>query len=167
MRTSIIVARAENGVIGIGNRMPWHLPEDLKFFRRVTMGKPVIMGRRTMESIGRALPGRANIVISRQPDLAPEGFTVVPSLDAALDAARAVGADEAMVIGGAQIYAQAIDRAQRLYVTEVHASYEGDTRFETPEPADWREVSRDRQPAAEGRPACSWVIYERRSVGAA
>jgi len=161
VQISIIVARAENGVIGIGNQMPWHLPEDLKFFKRVTMGKPVIMGRKTLESIGRPLPGRANIVISRQRDLALEGVTVVPSLEAALEAARATGADEAMIIGGGQVYAQAMPLAGRLYVTHVHATYDGDARFEMPDLADWRETAREELPAAEGRPACSWVTYER------
>lgn len=162
MRISIIVARAENGVIGYGNLMPWHLPEDLKHFKRITMGKPVIMGRRTMESIGRALPGRMNIVISRQAGLASDGFVVTPSLQAALRHAAESGAAEAMVIGGGQIYEQAIACADRLYVTEVHAKFHGDTRFEMPDPKDWHEVSRDRRPAEQDRPAYSFVVYERR-----
>ncbi len=148
-------------MIGIGNKMPWHLPADLKHFKRVTMGKPVIMGRRTMESIGRALPGRTNIVVTRQPDLAPEGFTVVASLRQALDVARATGAEEAMVIGGGQIYAEAMPLATRLHVTEVHATFDGDTRFEIPDPSDWREVSREHLAGADGRPDCSFVVYER------
>lgn len=161
MKVSIIVARAENGVIGVGNKMPWHLPDDLKFFKRVTMGKPVIMGRKTMDSIGRPLPGRANIVISRQGRLEREGYTVVASLDAALKAARATGADEAMVIGGAQIYAQAMPLAGRLYVTEVHAVFDGDAHFAAPDPHDWKEVSRNSQAGDDSRPACTWITYER------
>ncbi len=161
MRISIIVARAQNGVIGIGNQMPWHLPEDLKFFKRVTMGKPVIMGRKTMESIGRPLPGRTNIVISRQGDLVRDGYRVVASLDAALDLARASGADEAMVIGGAQIYAQAMPLAQRLYVTEVHAVFDGDAHFDAPDPDDWQQVSCISQAGDDSRPACTWITYER------
>lgn len=158
---------AENRVIGRDGGMPWHLPEDLKYFKRVTMGKPIIMGRKTFQSIGRPLPGRLNIVVTRDAAYAPEGVMVAHSLDRALDAARSRaeedGADEIMVVGGGQIYADAVDRTDRVYLTEVHDTIDGDTAFpELPE-SDWREISRDRHEAAkEGDPAYSFVILERR-----
>ena len=121
---SVIVAVADNGVIGRDNALPWHLPEDLRYFKRVTLGKPIVMGRRTFESIGRPLPGRTNIVISRDPGFAAVGIEVAASLDAALQLAS--GAAEVVVIGGAEIYRLAIPRADRLYVTEVHTEPAGD-----------------------------------------
>lgn len=127
MILSLVAAMANNRVIGRDNDMPWHLPADLKHFKAVTLGKPVIMGRKTFESIGRPLPGRRNLVISRQADFSPQGVEVVSSLDAAL--AAAADADEVMVIGGGQIYRQALAVAQRLYLTFIDADIEGDTRF--------------------------------------
>ena len=162
MRLSLILACAETGVIGVGNRLPWHLPEDLKYFKRVTMGKPVIMGRRTFESIGRPLPGRTNIVISRTAGFAPEGVTVVASFDAALDAVEP-GTDEAMVIGGAQIYREAMPRADRIYLTEVHAAFDGDAVVDALEAGRWREVSRERKAGTGDSPDISWVVLERRA----
>jgi dihydrofolate reductase len=142
-----MVAAAENGVIGNNNALPWHLPEDLRYFKRVTMGKPIIMGRKTFESIGRPLPGRTNIVITRNKALQVEGVKWVYSLDEALDLATSIalldGAQEAVVIGGAQIYRAAIPAADRLYITEVHASVEGDTVLPTIDWTRWREVSRE------------------------
>ena len=118
---AVIVAVADNGVIGRNNSLPWHLPEDLRYFKRVTLGKPVVMGRKTFESIGRPLPGRANIVITRSHEWSVDGVSVVNSLDDALrlaaDIAALDGADELMVIGGAEIYTNAIPLAQRLYLT--------------------------------------------------
>lgn len=114
----IIVAAAENGAIGLREAMPWHLPADLKYFKSVTVGHNVIMGRKTFVSVGRPLPGRRNLVISRQRDLRIEGCEVFPSLEAALEAAD----DGAFVIGGAQIYRQAWDSASRLYLTRVHVA---------------------------------------------
>jgi dihydrofolate reductase len=155
------VAVAENGVIGSDNELPWHLPGDLRYFRRVTMGKPVIMGRRTFDSIGRPLQGRTNIVISRNRNLRVEGVRVAASLDQAL--ALAEGSREVLVIGGAGIYAAAIPRADRLYVTEVHAAFEGDTLLPAVAWRDWREVRRERHAAA-AEDSCdySFVVYERR-----
>jgi dihydrofolate reductase len=142
-----MVAVAENGVIGKNNALPWHLPEDLRYFKRVTMGKPIIMGRKTFESIGRPLPGRTNIVITRNTALQAEGVKVVYSLDEALELAASIalldGAQEAVVIGGAQIYREAIPVADRLYVTEVHANVEGDAVLPDIDWARWREVSRE------------------------
>lgn len=147
MNLAIIVAQAKNRVIGVNNKLPWHLPEDLRYFKQVTMGKPIIMGRNTYESIGRPLPGRTNIVISRQESYAPKGVKVVSSLDAAIELAESVamidGASEAMVIGGGQIYAQALDKADRLYLTEVDAEIEGDAWFPEFVRDDWKEVGRE------------------------
>lgn len=141
MILSIIAAIARNGVIGRGNALPWHLPADLRHFKTVTMGRPVIMGRRTHESIGRPLPGRLNIVVSRNPDFRAEGCTVVASLADALQAAS--GAAEVFVVGGAQLYAEALPRADRLYLTRVEAEVEGDTWFPAFDAGAWRTVSSD------------------------
>ena len=147
MNLAIIVAQAKNRVIGINNKLPWHLPEDLRYFKQVTMGKPIIMGRNTYESIGRPLPGRTNIVITRQNHYAPEGVRVVNSLDEAVELAESIalinGIDEAMVIGGAQIYEQALASAHRLYLTEVDAEIEGDAWFPEFERQEWSEVGRE------------------------
>ncbi|MEI2383783.1 dihydrofolate reductase [Breoghania sp. JC706] len=143
----LIAAVAENGVIGRDNDMPWKLSSDLKRFKALTLGKPVVMGRKTFESIGRPLPGRPNIVVTRNPDFSAEGIEVVSSLDAALDLAKRLAAeeevDEAMVIGGGALYADAIAHADRLYITRVHAAPEGDTRFPEIDPAIWMESARE------------------------
>lgn len=166
-RLGMIVAAAENGVVGRDNDLPWRLPEDLRHFKRMTLGKPVIMGRKTFESIGRPLPERHNIVISRDPDYRAAGAVVVATLEAALDeagsAARATGAGEVMVIGGAHIYALALPRVERLYVTEVHAEVEGDTFLPPIDWRQWRERSRERHAASGDNPYdYSFVTYERR-----
>ena len=136
---SLIVAMSTNRVIGINNALPWHLPNDLKYFKQVTMGKPIIMGRNTFESIGRPLPGRRNIVITRNPDYQAEGIDVVSSLDAAIQLGEDIclidGHEEVMVIGGAQIYELTLPQADRLYITHVDAEIEGDAFF--PE-VDWQ-----------------------------
>lgn len=134
---TIVVAAAENGVIGRGNQLPWRLPDDLRYFKQVTLGKPVIMGRKTHESIGRPLPGRTNIVISRQRGLVIAGCIVVNSLDAALVASDA---PEAMLIGGAELYRSAMDRVDRIHLTRVHATVEGDAFLPALDPAQWRET---------------------------
>jgi dihydrofolate reductase len=145
---SIIVGRARNGVIGRGGDLPWRLPEDLAHFKRTTMGHPVIMGRKTWDSIvarlGKPLPGRRNIVVSRNGQRY-EGAEVVPSLDAAL--ALCAHSDEAFVIGGAQLYALALPRATRVYATEIDADFDGDAFFPALDPAVWREVRRERHHA--------------------
>lgn len=147
MKLAIIVAQAKNRVIGINNKLPWHLPEDLRYFKQVTMAKPIIMGRNTYESIGRPLPGRTNIVISRQADYSPANVKVVSSLDAAIELAESIclidGAEEAMVIGGAQIYAQALEKAERLYLTEVDAEIDGDAWFPDFDREQWQEIGRE------------------------
>jgi dihydrofolate reductase len=153
-------------VIGNGGALPWHMPSDLKTFRRLTLGKPVIMGRKTYQSIGRPLDRRLNIVISREPSFAPEGVTVVRSLAEAValaeDHVAAHGITEIMVIGGAQIYAAALPIAGRLYLTEIDASPDGDATFPVLEPGDWREVSREaipRSPADQF--SAMLVVFER------
>ncbi len=147
MRLAIIVAQAQNRIIGINNNLPWHLPEDLRYFKQVTMGKPIIMGRKTFESIGRPLPGRTNIVVTRDAGYQPENVKVVHSLEAARDLAESVctvnGCDEAMVIGGSQVYEQALALADRLYLTQVHADVEGDAKFPAFNPGDWAEIGRE------------------------
>ncbi len=157
MKISIIVAMTDDRVIGIENRLPWHIPEDFKWFRRHTLGKPVVMGRKTWESIGRPLPDRTNIVISRDPGFRPDGCTVVPDLDQALVAAG--DAPEVMVIGGASIYAQFLPRTDRLYLTLVHAVITGDAWFPAFEPAQWREIARE--PGPGGDWPCDFVVLER------
>ena len=159
MRISLVVAVAENGVIGRGNALPWHLPADLKFFKRVTLGHPILMGRATYQAIGRPLPGRLNLVLSRQALLHIEGCTVVSDLAAAIAASGA--AEELMVIGGADVYRQTIDRAERIYLTRVHAVIEGDTFFPPLEPASWKQMAVERHEADE-RHAYAYSFVELR-----
>ncbi len=138
---SMIVARSRNHVIGRDNQMPWKISADLQFFKRVTMGYPVIMGRKTWESIGRPLPGRRNIVVSRNAGYEPTGGELASSLDEALN--RLSAAPRVFVIGGEQLFKQAFDRADRLFITEIDMDVEGgDTFFELPNKADWKEVER-------------------------
>jgi len=157
MILSVIVAVAENGVIGKDNRLPWHIPADLRYFKEITLGKPVIMGRKTYQSIGKPLPGRANLVVSRDPTWRAEGVLSATSLDDALD--KLQGDAEIFVIGGASLFAEALRRAQRLYLTEVHRAYEGDVRFPAWNRHDWQEISRRR---VEGDPDVSFVVLGRR-----
>lgn len=147
MRLSLIAAVAENGVIGTGNDLPWRLPADLRRFKRTTMGHHLIMGRRTFESIGRALPGRTTVVVSRgEPEL-PDGVRLARSIDAAIAVAREAGDDEAFVAGGAEIFRQTLDRAHRIHLTRVEASVEGDTFFPDLDPSEWRLLSTESRPA--------------------
>ncbi len=149
------------GVIGAHGALPWRLPADLRRFRALTMGKPVLMGRKTQESIGRALPGRANIVMSRNPALSIAGCIVVPSMEAALAWAR--GCEEIMVIGGSRVYAAALPLAERMYLTEIHAEVDGDTYFPRYDRRDWIEQSRQDFPADEiHRVAHSFTVLKRR-----
>lgn len=159
---SIIVATDEQGGIGLRGALPWHLPEDLKRFKALTMGKPIVMGRRTYDSIGRPLPGRQNIVISRQAGRSIAGCTVVDSMDAALAAAGT--APEVFVIGGADVYRLAIPRAQTLYLTSVHSVVGADTFLPAFDRADWEEVAREDHPANERHAhAYSFVTFRRRT----
>ncbi|WP_250534429.1 dihydrofolate reductase [Caballeronia sp. AZ10_KS36] len=161
---TLIVARARNGVIGRDNQLPWRLPEDLAFFKRTTMGAPIIMGRKTHESIGRPLPGRRNIVVTRDASRRFEGCDTVTGIDEALALATADGAAEAFLIGGAQLYGDAIDRADKLIVTEIDADFDGNTHFPAPDASQWREVSRERHRAAAPNDfEFAFVTYERRA----
>ena len=141
MKIAMIAAMAKNRVIGLDNDMPWHLPDDLKFFKANTTGKPVIMGRKTFESIGsRPLPKRPNIVISRNPDLKLEGVQVFQSIDDAL--ATLTESEEVIIMGGGQLYKQMLDRADRLYLTLIDVELEGDTSFPDWAHLNWQEVDR-------------------------
>ena len=144
---SMIVAVARNGVIGHANDLIWHISEDLRRFKAITTGHPVIMGRKTFESIGRPLPGRTNVVISRNENFRPEGCLVVDSFEKAV--AMFPPDEEAFVIGGAQVYAQALPIADRLYLTEIEADYEGDTRFPDWDRSAWTLSSEHRFPPGE------------------
>lgn len=145
MRISIIVAASTNNVIGKGGGLPWRLPEDLKRFKEITMGKPMIMGRATWESIGRALPGRQNIVMTRQSGFVAEGCDVVATVEEALDVAG--DAEEVMIIGGGVIYRQFLPRTDRIYITRVHANIEGDTIFPPLSEKEWSAVMTEHFPA--------------------
>ncbi len=147
MIISIIAAMGNERVIGIENRLPWKLPADMQWFRRCTLGKPIIMGRTTFESIGKPLPGRKNIVVTRNREYQVDGALVVHSLEAAIEAVQ--GDDEAMIIGGSNIYSQALDIAERLYITRIHADFEGDSYFPAHDEKQWSELSREEHAADE------------------
>lgn len=138
---SIIVAASENNVIGKDNQLLWHLPDDLKHFKRTTRGHHVIVGRKTFESQGKPLPGRTNIIITRKPDYKAEGCFVVNSLDKALDLSQ--DDDEPFIIGGEQIYRMALPRVERIYLTRVHSEFKGDTFFPELDMDQWEEISRE------------------------
>ena len=162
---SLIVAMDRNRVIGCDNALPWHLPEDLKYFKSVTMGKPIVMGRKTFESIGRPLPGRLNVVITRNPGWQHPGVVVAHSLSEALVLAGndppSREAGEVMVIGGEQIYRAAIEQASRLYITRVDTEVEGDAFFPDFTEGHWREVE-CLQPAQQGDTPYCFQVLERR-----
>jgi dihydrofolate reductase len=161
-RVTLILARARNGVIGARGGLPWRLPEDLAFFKRTTMGHPIVMGRKTWESIGRPLPGRRSIVVTRDRGFAAAGAEVVHGLDEAI--ARCADADEIFVIGGAQLYAEALPRADRLLLTEIDAEFDGDTFLPAPSPDQWTEADRAHHPPAGARSfAFDFVDYRRRA----
>jgi dihydrofolate reductase len=146
VKIALIVAQSQNRVIGRDGDMPWHLTEDLKFFKRTTMGKPIVMGRKTFASIGKPLPGRVNIVITRDPDFKFEGVLIARSLEEGIsmgrDAAKENGVEEVMVIGGGEIYRGAMAQADRVYLTQVHAEVSGETFFPEIDPSQWREAER-------------------------
>lgn len=162
MKLSIIVAVAENGVIGRGNDLPWRLSADLRRFKRLTMGHAVIMGRKTWESIGRPLPGRRMIVVTRQPNFQADGCELAASLPAACGLASAGATNEAFIIGGAEIYRQALPLASRLYLTRVHATIAGDKFFPDYAASDWQLASSESFPADENNEyATTFEIHER------
>ncbi|WP_353200687.1 dihydrofolate reductase [Sandarakinorhabdus sp.] len=161
---TLVVARAKNGVIGLDGKMPWHLSADLKRFKVITVGKPVVMGRKTFESIGKPLPGRQNIVLTRDPDWRAEGVTIVPNLAEAIVAA---GLDprirgHVMIIGGAEIYALALPVATRVELTEIDAEPEGDTFMPAFDPAHWAEIARVTHAPEADKPGFAFVTLERR-----
>jgi dihydrofolate reductase len=155
----LVVARADNGVIGKNGKLPWHIPADLKHFKAVTSGTPMIMGRKTFDSLPGLLPGRRHIVLTRDPHWQAEGAEVARSPDEALEAA---GENRAAVIGGAEIFELLLPYATAFELTEVHCEAEGDTLMPPPDTAVWKEVSRKHHPAESGRPAFSFVRLERR-----
>jgi dihydrofolate reductase len=159
-RLSLIAAVAANGVIGSDNALPWRLPEDLKRFKALTLGHPVIMGRKTYESIGRPLPGRRNIIITHNATYAADGCETASSLGTALAACNGT-AEEIFVIGGAQIYAEALPLAQRLYLTEIRRDFPGDARFPEFDRDAWCETAREPQSTTEGL-AFAFVVYDRK-----
>ena len=165
-RISLIVAVAENGIIGSAGRLPWRLSSDLQRFRKLTLGKPVVMGRKTYASIGKPLDGRDNIVVTRQPDFRPPGVHVAAGVEEALALGRrlaaARGVDEVMVIGGEEIFRLALGRAQTIHLTLVHAAPAGDRRFDVPGPPAWRETARApmRQGANDQFPA-DFIVLDR------
>lgn len=164
---SLIAGIAENRVIGIDNSMPWHLPGDFKYFKEKTLGKPVIMGRKTWDSIGRPLPGRLNLVVSRQTGLQLEGAEVYASLQEAIaraeEWAAEHGADEMMLIGGQQLYGQGLPHANRLYLTRIELNVEGDAWFPEFDSAQWQRVSTQANPAEGDKPAYHFEVWERRA----
>ena len=169
MEIALVVAIAENGVIGANGGLPWRLSTDMRYFRAVTMGKPVIMGRKTWESIGKPLEGRFNIIVSRNRSLDAAGVEIAGSLDEALELARRHDVApqvraEACVIGGGELYVDALARADRLYVTHVKAAPEGDTHFPAIDESIWEAVAREEMPAGERDSAdMAFVTYERRA----
>jgi len=159
----MIAAVAENRCIGAENKLPWHLPEDLKRFRAITRGHPVIMGRKTFESIGRPLPQRQNIVITRDPHYSADGVETATSLEQAIERAKAQNPEQIFVIGGAEIYRLALPLADRLYLTLVHQNVSGDAFFPEWNPSEWRETFREAHPAqGEGSPAFTYLDLERK-----
>ncbi|MDT8896548.1 dihydrofolate reductase [Halomonas sp. I1] len=165
---AMIAAMSSNRVIGVDNQLPWYLPEDLKFFKRMTQAKPLVMGRKTFASIGRPLPGRLNIVVTRDTGFQPEGVRVCHDLASALtladQQATIDGVDEIMVMGGAQIYAQALAHASRLYLTEVAVELDGDVHFPVLDMAEWEEQQRVPGSPGDGQPAYDFVSYRRRGL---
>ncbi len=167
MRVSLVVAVAENGVIGADGKLPWRLKGDMRFFRQITMGKPIVMGRKTFESLPGVLGGRDNIVISRRDDFSVPGVFVVGGVeDAAVlahEKAAERGVDEFCVIGGAQIYAEFMARAERIYMTRVHARPEGDAVFPEPDKDEWTELSRQFYPCGADNSADYSIIVLQRA----
>ncbi len=162
MLLTAVVAATENNVIGRDNGMPWHLPADLQHFKAVTLGSPVLMGRKTFEAIGRPLPGRRNLVLTRSAAFSVPGIEVVHSLDEAIGLAGDV--PELMIIGGAALYELALPRTQRVHLTRLHMTLEGDAHFPALPASQWREVSRSERRLADERNACdmTFLVLERR-----
>lgn len=156
---TLIYARAANGIIGKDNKLPWHIPADLKRFKALTMGKPIIMGRKTFDSFASLLPGRRHIVLTRDPKWQAEHAEVAHSVAQAIEIADA---SDVWVIGGAEIYALFMPVANRVEITEVHADYEGDTFMPAIDEAEWTEIAREDHPASDTKPAFSFITYTRK-----
>ena len=167
MKISLIAAVAQNGVIGRNNDLPWHLPDDFAFFKRKTSHHAIIMGRKSLEALGKPLPNRTSLIITRNPDFKADGVTIIHTLDEAIAEARNVDrehyqSDEIFVIGGAEIYALALPIAATLYLTEIHQVYDGDAYFPLFDKSEWQEVSRRPHPTDERHAASfDFVEYER------
>jgi len=160
---SAIAAMAENRIIGKNNQLPWHLPADLKHFKAVTTGHPILMGRKTYDSIGRPLPNRTNIILTRNPSVDIPGCKVVTSIQEAIQLASNENVQELFIIGGAEVYRQLLPQIQRLYLTIVHQNFDGDAFFPELDAKEWREVSRERhEPDEKNAYAYSFVRLERR-----
>ncbi|MCK0715510.1 dihydrofolate reductase [Chromohalobacter sarecensis] len=163
---ALVAAMSRERVIGVDNKMPWHLPEDLKFFKRVTMNKPLVMGRKTFESIGKPLPGRLNIVVTRDRGYFHDGISVCHDLASALEMAdgQAIieGVEDICVIGGGEIFAAALPCATRLYLTEVDVAVDGDAWFPAFDTTHWQETQRVPGQGGDGKPDYAFVHYERR-----
>ncbi|MFC4294036.1 dihydrofolate reductase [Novosphingobium tardum] len=157
----LVVARAANGTIGANGTLPWHLPADLKHFKALTMGRPMIMGRRTFESLPGLLPGRRHIVLTRDPEWSAPGVESAPDPESALALADA---PEVAVIGGSDVFAAFLDKAMRIELTEIHADYAGDTVMPPFDPNQWREVNRERHPTEADRPGFDFVTLIRRGA---
>ncbi|WP_196257737.1 dihydrofolate reductase [Pelagibacterium limicola] len=167
VRIAMIAAVGRNGAIGAGGKLPWRLPTDFAFYKATTMGKPLIAGRKTFESIGKPLPGRTNIVVTRQPDYAPDGVVTVASLDAALEHAKMIarrdGVDEVFINGGGELYAQAMGLADRLYITHVDAQPPGDTFFPEIDPDQWAmRLLDDIKPGERDSAGFTIAVYDRK-----
>ena len=159
-RLSAVVAVSDNGVIGRDNGLPWHLPADLQHFKRLTLGKPMLMGRKTYESIGRPLPGRRNLVLTRSMDFAPPGVEVCHSVEHAL--ATVADQPELMIIGGAALFELTLAKTSRIYLTRVHATVAGDVLLPSLDPAEWRETAREERAADSANPiAISFITLDR------
>ena len=157
---SLIAAMAKNRVIGRNNALPWHLPEDLKYFKATTLGKPILMGRKTFDSIGKPLPGRTSVVLTRNPQWSFDGCLVVSSVDDAL--AKLADREEVLVIGGAELYQQTLPHADRLYLTEIDADFEGDAWFPEFDLSQWQQISRQPHPDNGRGFGFDFVVYQRK-----
>ena len=165
MIVSLLLAASENNVIGHNNQLPWHLPNDLKYFKNLTWGLPILMGRKTFDSIGKPLPGRQSIVITRNPHWQHDGVDVVHSLEEAIQRAEALGANEVFIIGGAEIFNSALPTAKRIYLTRIHHRFDGDVFFPEIDSAEWQLAS-SRFLAADEKNAYdhTYQVWERTSL---
>jgi dihydrofolate reductase len=163
MIVSFVVAADENNLIGKDNQLPWHLPADLKYFKNLTTGHCIVMGRKTFDSLGRLLPNRTHVIITRQKNYQAEGVIVVNSIEEAINTCAEKGEEEIFIIGGAEIFKQALNNANRLYLTRIRHSFDGDTWLPEFNPSDWKEVNReDHQPDEKNVYSYSFLTYQRK-----